>query len=123
MTLQTRLSQRLMRNTNFLKMQGKDIETKKGINKRALGYFDGFIYSAAKSQDIDVKHPYVSAIFIRLFTKLWGEEKGRRYLHCSLEFDDETRIGSEIGANDFLISSQTGNQPMGWFACFKQTGE
>jgi hypothetical protein len=74
----------------LLKMQGKDIETKKGINKRALGYFDGFIYSAAKSQDIDVKHPYVSAIFIRLFTKLWGEEKGRRYLHCSLEFDDET---------------------------------
>jgi hypothetical protein len=51
-----------------------------------------------------------------------GEEKGRR-LHCSLEFDDETRIGSEIGAKDFLISSQTGNQPMGWFACFKQMGE
>jgi hypothetical protein len=70
MTLQTRLSQRLMRNTNFLKMQGKDIETKKGINKRALGYFDGFIYSAAKSQDIDVKHPYVSAI-----PQSYGERK------------------------------------------------
>jgi hypothetical protein len=49
-------------------------------NKRALGYFDGFIYSAAKSQDIDVKHPYVSAIFIRLFTKLWERKKAEDYI-------------------------------------------
>jgi hypothetical protein len=101
----------------LLKMQGKSIETTNGINKRALGYLDGFIGSAAKAQGLDLKHPYVSAIFIRLYHHIWGEEAGR-FLLSSLEFDDEMRAGCTIGATDFRFSSQTGMQPTGWFGCF-----
>jgi hypothetical protein len=62
----------------LLKMQGKDIETKKGINKRALGYFDGFIYSAAKSQHVDVKHPYSVRNIYKAFHKAMGRGKRQK---------------------------------------------
>src|SRR5258705_8616797 len=104
----------------LLQMKGKCIETRLGINKKALGYLDGFIYSAADAQRLDIKHPYVSAIFIRLYHHLWGEEAGRSYLNCSLQRDDEMTTGSKIGAADFRFCSQTGRQPMGWFGCFDE---
>jgi hypothetical protein len=58
----------------LLKLTGKNIETDKGINKRALGYLEGFIKAAMRAQQLDIASEHASAFFL-CFMKECGERK------------------------------------------------
>jgi hypothetical protein len=109
----------------FIKLTGKDIETKKGINKRALGYLEGFMRSAMRAQQLEIASEDAVAIFASLLEKLWG--KGLvvlyfEYWKVSMN-DDETKNGAKTGGLDFSFSSTTGRQPKGLYGCFKDEKE
>lgn len=110
----------------LLKLSGKNIDTKNGINIRALGYLNGFIKSAMKSQQLDMYSPNAFGVFVLLFEKIWGKELGEKYLKYWLHAmsqevgsdDDELQKGIRLGGLDFSSCSKTGKQPMLWFSCF-----
>ena len=109
----------------FVKLTGKDIETKKGINKRALGYLEGFMRSAMRAQQLKIAREDAVAVFASLLEKLWGKELGVRYFEywkVSMN-DDETKNGAETRGLDFSFSSTTGRQPKGLYGCFKDEEE
>jgi hypothetical protein len=90
----------------FLKLTGKNIETKKGINKRALGYLEGYVKAAMKAQQLDIANADAIAVFVILYKKVLGEEAGEKYFEYwtgSIN-DDETQNGVEIGALDSVLS-------------------
>jgi hypothetical protein len=109
----------------FIKFPGKDIETTKGINKRALGYLEGFMRSAMRAQQLEITNEDAIAVFASLLEKLWGKELGVRYFEywkVSMK-DDETKNGAKTGGMDFSFSSTTGRQPKGLYGCFKDEKE
>ena len=53
----------------LLKLTGKNIETKNGINKRALGYLDGFIKAAMRAQQLDIASEHAFTIFRMVYEK------------------------------------------------------
>jgi hypothetical protein len=109
----------------FIKLTGKNIETKRGINKRGLGYLEGYIKSAMKAQQLDMTGEHAFAVIKELFEKIWGKELGERYFEywTSTMNDDETKNGAESGGLDFSVSSTTGRPPTGWYGCFKNEEE
>jgi hypothetical protein len=107
----------------LLKVSGKNIETTKGVNKRALEYLGMFLHCAMREQQLDPTSEKAAQISGRLFEKLWGSEATLRYVQ---EFMAARRNnGEELkevqlrAAMDYNYAAQTGNQPMGWFACFE----
>ena len=109
----------------LLKLVGKNIETKKGINKRALGYLDGFIKAAMREKQLDIASEHAFAVFRMIYERVFGKESGENYLGYSTDSisDDETQNGVEIGAFDFSFWSQTGREPKGWYGCFRDEDE
>jgi hypothetical protein len=99
----------------LLKLTGKDIETSKGINIRALGYLNGFIKSAMDQQQLDLYNRNAFEVFRLLYEKIWGVELGKRYLEYWLNAMNEN---GDARALDFRFCASTGKQPMGWMSCF-----
>jgi hypothetical protein len=111
----------------LLRLTGKDIETKNGINIRALGYLEGFLECAMEQQQLDLCSPKAFGLFSLLYEKIWGAELGRRYLEYwigamndkgSNSRRQELNKGYLLGADEFRFCTSTGKQPMGWMSCF-----
>ena len=106
----------------LLKVSGKNIETTKGINKRALEYLLTFLHCAMRAQQLDPTSEKARQIQQRLFEKLWGSEATLRYIKeliaADQNNDEELKDGRSRAVMAYRQAAQTGNQPMGWFACF-----
>ena len=109
----------------LLKLTGKNIEIDKGINKRALGYLEGFTKAAMIAQQLDVASEHAFAVFRIFYETVFEKEAGERYLEYWTRSinDDETQNGAEIGTLDFSIFSNTGRPPTGWYRCFRDEDE
>jgi len=107
----------------LLTRMGKSIETKRGINNRALSYLGGFIQSAFRAQHLDVESRHAFAIFMLVYEQLWGEEAGKTYLAHWVDSlnDDETQAGTLIGTEDYWFCSRMNKQPIRWFGCFEDS--
>ena len=105
----------------LLKLTGKNVETKNGINKRALGYLDGFIKAAMRAQQLDIASEHAFEVFQMFYERDFKKEAGEKYLEYWTRSinDDETQNGAEIGALDFSYFSNTGRPPTGWYRCFR----
>jgi hypothetical protein len=105
----------------LLKLTGKNVETKNGINKRALGYLDGFIKAAMRAQQLDIASEHAFAVFRMFYEKVFEKEAGERYLEYWTRSinDDEMQNGAKIGALDFSYFSNNDRPPTGWYRCFR----
>ena len=105
----------------LLKLTGKNVETKNGINKRALGYLDGFIKAAMRAQQLDIASEHAFEVFQMFYERVFKKEAEEKYLEYWTRSinDDETQNGAEIGALDFSYFSNTGRPPTGWYRCFR----
>ena len=105
----------------LLKVSGKNIETTKGVNKRALEYLSTFLHCAMRAQQLDPISEKAAQIKQKLFEKLWGSEATLRYTKELIDAspnDEEIKEGRRRAVMAYRDAAQTGNQPMGWFACF-----
>ena len=105
----------------LLKLTGKNIETKNGINKRALGYLGGFIKAAMRAQQLDIASEHAFEVFQMFYERVFKKEAGEKYLEYWTRSinDDETQNGAEIGASDFSYFSNNDRPPTGWYRCFR----
>ena len=105
----------------LLKVSGKNIETTKGVNKRALEYLLTYLHCAMNAQQLDPISEKAAQIKQKLFEKLWGSEATLRYTKELIDAgpnDKEVKEGRLRAVMAYRQAAQTGNQPMGWFACF-----
>ncbi len=79
----------------LLRLSGKDIETKNGINIQALGYLEGFVKSAMTQQQLDLYSHKAFGVFSLLYEKIWGAELGRRYLEYWVDAMND-KVGADF---------------------------